>query len=101
MSPPTSVAMTNVVDRPCSRSNSTFLGSSAHRGFAEATRAETLDEAAIRAKSTAVANAMADEAILRANVRGEVVAILTAEQQEQLKQRQQERGTRRKQGAQR
>ena len=71
----------------------------ARRAFADATRADTLDEAAIRAKSTAVANAMADEAILRAKMRSEVAAILTAEQQEQLKQRQQERGTRRNKGA--
>jgi Spy/CpxP family protein refolding chaperone len=34
-----------------------------------------------------VANAMADEAILRARVRTEVHALLTAEQQQQLKDR--------------
>ena len=56
--------------------------------------ADTIDESAIRAKTTAVASAMADEAILRAKVRTEVHGILTAEQQEQLKARQQEMGTR-------
>jgi len=70
----------------------------AHRAFAESTRAETIDESAIRAKSTAVAAAMADEAILRAKVRTEVLAILTAEQQEQLKAQQQERANRRRPG---
>jgi Spy/CpxP family protein refolding chaperone len=59
----------------------------AHRAFAEATRADALDEATIRARSTAVANAMADEAILRAKVRSEVHALLTAEQHQQLKER--------------
>jgi protein CpxP len=59
----------------------------AQRAFAEATRADTIDEAAIRAKATAVAAVMADEAILRAKVHGEVAGILTAEQQEQLKTR--------------
>jgi periplasmic protein CpxP/Spy len=62
----------------------------AHRAFAEATRSDAVDEAAIRAQSTAVANAMADEAILRARVRTEVHALLTAEQQQQLKDRQAE-----------
>jgi protein CpxP len=70
----------------------------AHRAFAEATMADPIDESAIRAKSTAIAAAMADEAILRTKVRTEVTAILTAEQQEQLKTRQQERETRRKPG---
>ena len=70
----------------------------AHKAFAEATNAETIDEAAIRAKSTAVASAMADEAVLRAKVRAEVLTVLTAEQQEQLKARRQEMGTRRQRG---
>lgn len=54
----------------------------AHRAFAEATGAATIDEAAIRARSAEVAAAMADEAILRAKVRAEVFAILTPEQQQ-------------------
>jgi periplasmic protein CpxP/Spy len=60
----------------------------AHRAFAEATRGDAVDEAAIRSQSTAVANAMADEAILRAQVRAQAQALLTAEQLQQLKDRQ-------------
>jgi protein CpxP len=73
----------------------------AHRAFAEATRAEGSDEATIRARAAAVGSAMADEAILRAKVRTEVHAVLTPEQQQQLKEREaafekrlQERGDR-------
>ena len=73
----------------------------AHRAFGEASRAAVVDEAAIRTHSTAVANAMAEEAILRAKVRAEVHALLTPEQQQQLKEREatrqkrsQERGDR-------
>src|SRR5262245_63965051 len=69
----------------------------AQRAFGEATRAATIDESAIRAKATDLAGVMADEAILRAKVHGEVLAILTAEQQEQLKTRQQEMQKRRPQ----
>jgi protein CpxP len=58
----------------------------AHRAFGEAVRAG--DESTIRSQSTAVANAMAEEAILRAKVRAEVHGLLTPEQQQQLKQRQ-------------
>lgn len=58
----------------------------AHRAFAAATRGDAVDEAAIRTQSTAVANAMADDAILRARVRSQVRALLTAEQQQQLKE---------------
>jgi len=60
---------------------------SAHRAFAEAARAGAVDEAAIRTQSTAVAGAMADEAILRARVRAQVHALLTAEQQQLLQER--------------
>lgn len=59
----------------------------AHRTMAEAARAEAVDEAAIRGQSTAVANAMAEEAILRARVRAEVHGLLTAEQLRQLRER--------------
>ena len=59
----------------------------AHRAFAAASRAATVDEGAIRERSTAVANAMAEEAILRAKMRAEVHALLTPEQQQQLKER--------------
>lgn len=64
----------------------TKLGA-AHCGFAEAARVGAVDEAAIRTQSTAVAGAMADEAILRARVRVQVHALLTAEQQQQLQER--------------
>ena len=57
----------------------------AHRAFAESVQAESLNEATVRARSADVANAMAEQAILRARVRGEVLNILTAEQQEQVK----------------
>jgi periplasmic protein CpxP/Spy len=67
----------------------------AHDAFAQATQAETVDEASVRAKSTAVASAMADEAILRAKVRTEINAILTPEQLEQLKTRQEQMNNRR------
>ena len=59
----------------------------AQRAFAEATRAAAIDEAAIRERSTAVADAMAANAILRARVRAEVHALLTPEQQQELKER--------------
>ena len=58
----------------------------AHRALGEATRAEAIDEAAIRARSADVATALADEAILSAKVRGEVLTVLTAEQQTKLKE---------------
>jgi protein CpxP len=58
----------------------------AHRGLAEATRAESINETAIRARSAEVATAMADEAILRAKVRSEIFGILTAEQQQKAKE---------------
>src|SRR4029079_14565147 len=52
----------------------------AQRAFGAATQADTIDEAAIRTQATAVAGVMADVAILRAKVHGEVLQILTAEQ---------------------
>ena len=67
----------------------------AHRAFAEAVEAETADENAIRSASTAIGAAMADEAILRTKVRGDVQNILTAEQQQQLKERRAEMEKRR------
>jgi protein CpxP len=54
----------------------------AHRAFAEAASAQPLDEALVRTRSTDVATAMAEEAILRARVRAEVFQILTPEQQQ-------------------
>jgi protein CpxP len=61
----------------------------AHQGLASATAGQTVDESAIRARSTALATALADEAILRAKVRVEVNGILTAEQLQQLQERRQ------------
>jgi protein CpxP len=61
----------------------------AHQGLAAASNGETVDEAAIRARTTALASAMADEAILRAKVRIEVNGILTAEQLQKLQERRQ------------
>jgi protein CpxP len=62
-----------------------------HRALASASNAQTVDEAAIRTASTTLAGAMADEAILQAKVRAEVFGILTAEQQQKLQERQNER----------
>jgi periplasmic protein CpxP/Spy len=59
----------------------------AHRQLAEATRGTNVDEALIRERSTAVANALAADAILRARIRSEVHALLTPEQQQQLQER--------------
>jgi periplasmic protein CpxP/Spy len=61
----------------------------AHQGLATAATGQTVDEAAIRARSTTLASALADEAILRAKVRIEVNGILTAEQLQQVQERRQ------------
>jgi Spy/CpxP family protein refolding chaperone len=60
-----------------------FAAREAVRKLAEA---DTIDEAAIRAKSTDVAAAEADMTILNAKVRQESMQILTAEQQQKLKE---------------
>lgn len=59
----------------------------AHRALAEATRGDTFDEAAVRARSAEVGAAIADDAIFRARVRAEIVGILTAQQKQKLKER--------------
>jgi periplasmic protein CpxP/Spy len=59
----------------------------AHRSLAEATQAQPVNEDAIRAAATAVGTATGNDAVLRAKLRSEVFAILTAEQQEQAKTR--------------
>jgi protein CpxP len=68
----------------------------AREGFRALVEADTLDEAAIRAKSVEVAAAEADAAILNAKVRAEVKGILTDEQLQKMKafqaQRQERRG---------
>lgn len=53
----------------------------AQQELAEASSGTTVDEAAIRAKSTALAAALADGAILRARVDAEIFNLLTPEQQ--------------------
>ena len=58
----------------------------ARQGMRALIQAETIDESAIRAKSTEVAAAEADMAILNAKVRAESMQILTAEQQAKLKE---------------
>jgi periplasmic protein CpxP/Spy len=69
----------------------------AQQGLATAVDAQTVDEATIRARSTTLATALADEAILRAKVRGEVQGILTAEQRQQIEQRKAQRKPRQQQ----
>lgn len=58
----------------------------AHDGMQALLEAETIDEAAIRAKSTEVAAAEADVMILNAKVRHESLQILTADQLTRLKE---------------
>jgi Spy/CpxP family protein refolding chaperone len=57
----------------------------AREGLRELIEADAIDESAIRAKSTEVAAAEADFAILNAKVRAEAMQILTSEQQQKLK----------------
>lgn len=58
----------------------------AHDGMQALLEAETIDEAAIRAKSTEVAAAEADVMILNAKMRHESLQILTADQLTRLKE---------------
>ncbi len=58
----------------------------AREGMGALVDADTLDEAAIRAKSLEVASAEADAAILNARVRAEVYAFLTPEQLDKAKE---------------
>jgi protein CpxP len=58
----------------------------AHEGMNALVTADTVDEAAIRARSADVAAVQADAAVLRARVRQEVFSILTAEQQAKAKE---------------
>jgi protein CpxP len=67
----------------------------AHQGLAQAVDGQTVDEATIRARSTTLAAALADEAILRAKVRAEVNGILTAEQLQKIQERKAEMQKRR------
>jgi Spy/CpxP family protein refolding chaperone len=58
----------------------------AREGMRALIEAERIDEGAIRAKSSEVAAAEAEIAILNAKVRQEAVQILTSEQQQKLKE---------------
>ena len=58
----------------------------AREGMRALVEADTLDEAAVRAKSLEVAAAAADAAILSATVRAQTLQVLTAEQQAKLKE---------------
>lgn len=58
----------------------------AREGMRALIEADTLDEAAVRAKSVEVAAAEADAAILNAKVRSQTLQLLTAEQQAKLKE---------------
>jgi protein CpxP len=69
-------------------------GRAARRQLFDAASGSPVDENAVRAASTAVADAAADAAILRAKVRSEIFALLTPEQREKaetLKQQMRER----------
>jgi protein CpxP len=57
----------------------------AQRELNDATEGLVVDEANIRAKSTALAAVIADGSIHRAKVNGEIFNVLTSEQQEKLK----------------
>lgn len=59
----------------------------AHEGMRELLEADTINEAAIRAKSQEVAAAQADAMILNAKIRKESMQILTADQLAKLKER--------------
>jgi Spy/CpxP family protein refolding chaperone len=56
----------------------------AQRGLDAAAQGTAVDEADVRAKSTALASALADGAIFRAKVNAEIVGVLTPEQQQKL-----------------
>jgi periplasmic protein CpxP/Spy len=58
----------------------------AQRALDTATESGTVNEADIRSKSTALAAALADAAILRAKVNTEILGVLTAEQQQKLRE---------------
>jgi protein CpxP len=67
----------------------------AQRALDVATEGSSVNEADIRAKSTALASALADGAIFRAKVNAEILGVLTAEQQQKLAARRTEREQRR------
>ena len=70
----------------------------ARDGMRTLLEAEPINESAIRAKSSEVAAAEAEIAILNAKVRAESMQILTAEQQAKLKERRSQQGPMRRRG---
>jgi periplasmic protein CpxP/Spy len=70
----------------------------AQRALDVATESGTVNEADIRSKSTALASAMADGAILRAKVNAEILNVLTPEQQQKLQEFRSQMQERRKAG---
>jgi Spy/CpxP family protein refolding chaperone len=68
----------------------------AHQGVEALVTADTVDEAAIRAKSGEVAVVEADAAVMRAKVHQEVFSVLTAEQQAKAKELRAQRDARMK-----
>ncbi len=58
----------------------------AQRAIDEAANGATVDEAGIRARSTELAAALADGAILRGRVHAQIIAVLTPEQQQKLQE---------------
>ena len=58
----------------------------AQRNFRDAVTAETVDETAIRAAAAEAASLQADAAVLRAEMRTAVLALLTADQRAELEQ---------------
>jgi Spy/CpxP family protein refolding chaperone len=67
----------------------------AHRALDAAAEATSVDEADIRAKSTALASALADGAIARAKINAEILGVLTPEQQQKLTELRTQRDERR------
>jgi protein CpxP len=58
----------------------------ARQQLQRAMRADVPDETAVRAAAEAVAALLADQAVLQARARGQLMAVLTPEQQAQMKQ---------------
>jgi Spy/CpxP family protein refolding chaperone len=68
----------------------------AQRALDTSTESGTVNEADIRSKSTALAAALAEGAIVRAKVNAEILGVLTAEQQQKLREFQTQRQERRR-----
>src|SRR4029453_17094637 len=73
----------------------------ARDGMRAVVEADTIDENAIRAKAAEVAAVEADQAVLGAKVRAEILGLLTAEQLDRVKQFRAEMQKHREQGPQR